>query len=460
VTHPTNLHIGQVVIARSRDRVTLVTAGQGGGKTSGAYEWIEGMIDEFPGESGLIGFPDFGLLNRVVLDVSDPERPTIIDFLTSIGQQPKLHVMGRYIECKDTKIFFVSGNDLVGFEGSHVKWAWIDEFDECRVGAYKRAYERTNMARGGGHVLLTGTPRNVRWCKQEITSRIGMALRDMGSGMGVARGNGFLWLQFPSSMNPAYDLAAIEDMRNRLPPWEFERIYLGKLSDMAGGNLYKREWWQKYSELPDDSQIAETVQFWDTAFKAKTSNDYSVCATWARTHTGQLYVIDVLRQRLEWPDLLRTAIAQHHYHNPSTVRIEDRASGQSLIQELRVMKLPVIAVAADQDKWRRASAGTGLVEAGLVHIPDYADWTGEFIEEHAQFSPDDKHEYDDQVDTTSMALNYFKPRLLQGGRSQIISESKASSWAGRGYSAGEPPGGLTIEGSGKIMGERRVSKWR
>ena len=53
MSHPTNLHIGQVVMARSRERVTLVTAGQGGGKTSGAYAYIEGMIDEFPTESGI-----------------------------------------------------------------------------------------------------------------------------------------------------------------------------------------------------------------------------------------------------------------------------------------------------------------------------------------------------------------------------------------------------------------------
>jgi len=238
-------------------------------------------------------------------------------------------------------------------------------------------------------------------------------------------------------------------------------MHKGLLADMLGGNLFKREWWQRYSELPDN--IEDVVQFWDTAFKAKTSNDYSVCATWGKSSDGKLYIIDVLRQRLEWPDLLRTSLTQSKLYDPSTIRIEDRASGQSLIQELRSKQLPVIAVAADQDKWRRASAGTGLVEAGYVYLPEYAPWVGDFIEEHAQFTPDDSHDYDDQVDTTSMALNYFKARILAGDGPKIIRESKTSSWTGKGSNASvetDRGEGLNLRSGGKIISGRNSSKWR
>ena len=206
--------------------------------------------------------------------------------------------------------------------------------------------------------------------------------------------------------------------------------------------------------------------------KAQTSNDYSVCATWCRTSDGDLYLIDLLRKKMEWPELVRTAEDHYSLYNPNSIRIEDRASGQSLIQELRTKKLPVVAVGVDQDKWRRASAVTGIVEAGYCYLPDYSDWVGDFIEEHAQFSPLPKdYDYDDQVDTTSMALAYFKPRILSGGRGIIISESKGSVWRGSGLGASgrgvggqgvtspanrEHEDGLTLGNQGNIMSEMNV----
>jgi predicted phage terminase large subunit-like protein len=448
---PADFHSRQWEAFHSNARVTCVPAGQGGGKTSLGYWWLYRNMCAYPGESHLLGFPDFGLLNRVVTNQPDPDRPTLVQFLSLMGEDPLLHIQARWIECRagtKSRIFFASGTDLVGWEGAHVKSAWIDEFDECPVGAYRRAMERTSMRRG--FVLLTGTPRNVRWVKKEV--------------LGHPRSGDPAFLKmvnFTSVANPKYSQEAMDEARLRMQDWEFRRMHMGELADMLGGNLFKREWWQRYTEVP--SNIEDTVQFWDTAFKAGTANDYSVCATWAKTNDGKLYILDVLRLRLEWPDLLRTALSHASIYRPSTIRIEDKASGQSLIQELRSKQLPVIAVGVDQDKWRRASSGTGLVEAGYVYIPEYADWVGDFIEEHAQFTPDNSHDYDDQVDTTSMALAYFKPRIQSGGISSIQTERRASNWDSRGHKQSnekQTKQGLHLSGSNRIVGESKPSSWR
>jgi len=300
-----------------------------------------------------------------------------------------------------------------------------------------------------GYVLLTGTPRHVRWVKKEIL------------GHPKAKDPTFLkMVNFTSTANPNYSQEALDEARLRMQDWEFRRMHMGELADMAGGNLFRREWWKRYTDLPNN--IEDIIQFWDTAFKAKTSNDFSVCATWGKSTNGKLYIIDVLRQRLEWPDLLRASITQAKLYNPSTIRVEDKASGQSLIQELRSKQLPVIAVAADQDKWRRASSGTGLVEAGYVYIPEYAPWVGDFIEEHAQFTADNTHDYDDQVDTTSMALNYFKARILRGGAAQIISESKVSNWSGKGIIGQDDhqSHGLQLDKDKRTIKDSKKSIWR
>lgn len=177
----------------------------------------------------------------------------------------------------------------------------------------------------------------------------------------------------------------------------FQALYQGS-PELAEGNVFKREWWRYYKVRPVFKQI---VHSWDTAFKTKSSSDYSVLTVWGVTSTGY-YLLDVIRQRLELPDLKRTAILAAQRDHPSAIYIEDAASGQSLIQELkRETNLPIIPKRVDSDKVVRAYAVTPLIEAGRVFLPESAPWLLEFIEELSAF-PNGEH--DDQVDSVSMAL--------------------------------------------------------
>lgn len=433
-----------------------MVAGQGGGKTSGWYWRLYAFMKAFPNESHFVGFPTYMLLDRVIINPVDADRYTLMQFLEVMGEEPQLHVMSRWIECKSGQVLFASAENLLNWEGSHVISATIDEFDECPVGAFERAMERTRLKRG--YVTLAGTPRHVRWIKQKL-------MHKNEAGTWIPNDNVEL-IQFPSTANPKYSQVAMDEARGDMPRYMYERMHEGKLSDAEGGNLFKREYWQYYQDRPTD--IDQVVQFWDTAHKAKESNDYSVCETWAKAG-GQLYLLDVYRKKMEWPELVRTSEALYSNHNPNTIRIEDKSSGQSLIQELRYKGLPAMPYNPGRiDKWTRASSVVGLVEAGLVHLPESAPWLSEFIEEHAQFSPIEKdYDYDDQVDTTSMALAYFKNSMLVSGKGRIITESKQSSWTGKGVGSvteGKASvvysGGVHSGGSGKIMSERRKSQWR
>ena len=70
----------------------------------------------------------------------------------------------------------------------------------------------------------------------------------------------------------------------------------------AGGNMVKWEWFQIYGELPTREANDRIVQSWDTASKAAELNDYSVCTTWL-VKGNDYYLIDVVRERLEYPNL-------------------------------------------------------------------------------------------------------------------------------------------------------------
>jgi hypothetical protein len=52
--------------------------------------------------------------------------------------------------------------------------------------------------------------------------------------------------------------------------------------------------------------------------------------------------LDAVKQRLEFPELRRTALEQYRYWQPETVLIEAKASGLPLTYELRQMGIPVV----------------------------------------------------------------------------------------------------------------------
>jgi hypothetical protein len=71
-----------------------------------------------------------------------------------------------------------------------------------------------------------------------------------------------------------------------------------------GGAMVKRNWIVRYKELPPVSDHLTTLQSWDTASKGGPDNDWSVCTTWIVTRKKHWYLIDVWRQRVDYPTLM------------------------------------------------------------------------------------------------------------------------------------------------------------
>lgn len=168
------------------------------------------------------------------------------------------------------------------------------------------------------------------------------------------------------------------------------------------GALFKRHWFNVYHHQPSD--IISIVHSWDTAYKADQLNDPSACTVWAVTPSGY-YLLDVLVERMEYPEIRKAVIKMHERYPAQAILIEDKASGQSLIQELRTMaSLPVISInTKSENKLVRASGVSGIVEAGKVFLPNKASWLADFESEILGF-PNSKH--DDQVDSVSQFLRW------------------------------------------------------
>src|SRR6202171_5492865 len=149
----------------------------------------------------------------------------------------------------------------------------------------------------------------------------------------------------------------------------------------AEGAIFKRHWW-RYWNAPMLPPRFETVLIsLDTAFKAGSSNDYSVGIVLGVASNGY-FVLDVWRDRVEFPALERMVVALAERWRPERILVEDKASGMSLLQALRLnSRLPLTPIRIDADKVSRAHSCSPSVEAGNVLLPEAAPWLGGFFRE-------------------------------------------------------------------------------
>jgi len=262
----------------------------------------------------------------------------------------------------------------------------MDEFADIAEEAWNEVL-RPAMADRQGHGLFIGTPKGYNWAKR---------LYDKAQ-------NDPDWAtwHFSSEEGGWIPPKELEAIRAEIGAVMFSQEHMAQFVDLAS-NIFRRDWWQYYREEPATHGC---IQSWDTAFKKGSENDYSVCTTWGLTKNAYV-LLDMWRGQVEFPELKRQVQALYAKHKPYAVIVEDKASGQSLIQELqKETVMPVFPVKVDSDKITRANAATPIIEAGKVMLPNEAPWLFDFIEEMTAFPAG---EHDDIVDSVVHGLNYLR----------------------------------------------------
>ena len=169
-----------------------------------------------------------------------------------------------------------------------------------------------------------------------------------------------------------------------------------------GGGILKAEWWVGWDK-PDLPDIEYVLQSWDTAFSTKEKTSYSARTTWGVFRkNGQVnaIVLDMWYDRVTYPELRKIAQESYYDYEPDAVLIEKKASGQSLLQDLRMAGVPVIEYMPDRDKEARAHASSALLEDGRIWYPSDKKWCKDLIDICAAFPAT---ENDDIVDTCTQA---------------------------------------------------------
>lgn len=200
---------------------------------------------------------------------------------------------------------------------------------------------------------------------------------------------------------------AIERQKIDMGSYAFAGQYQQRPAPAEGG-IFKAHWFKRYP-APQET-YDRIIQSWDTAIKASQLNDPSCCTTWGVKKDGY-DLLQVLVRRLEYPDLKALVLKQAEAFGPDAVLIEDKASGQQLLQDLRrETKLPVIGILPTADKITRASGVSALIEAGKVALPQNAAWLTDYESEMLTF-PNAPHA--DQVDSTTQFLAWERAKAAQ-----------------------------------------------
>ena len=205
-------------------------------------------------------------------------------------------------------------------------------------------------------------------------------------------------------LNPAREgEKEIEVAKQELGSYAFNAQY--QQNPIAKSAMYiKYEWIKRYKTCP----ASETLyQSWDCAAKIGTNNDYSVCTTWTVIN-NQYYLINVYRDKLEFPDLRHKVLQMYEKYKPAAVLVEDKVSGHALIQEINhTSEIPIIKITPSTDKETRFLTISGMFEAGKINFPQNSPWLAQFEDEIMNF-PNTKH--DDQVDSMTQFLQWSRKK--------------------------------------------------
>ncbi len=208
------------------------------------------------------------------------------------------------------------------------------------------------------------------------------------------------------ALHPERELLAIyANIRRSIGEYNFLSQYQQNPSP-PGGAMVKTEWLRFYEPGDEPARFSRIVLSLDSANKATELSDYSVFTVWGVDYK-HYYLLDVVRLKLNYPDLKRKAIELTKKYDARTILIEDKASGTQLIQDLKSEYLDGVTEykpPPNTDKIMRLHAQTAMFENGRVFLPRTAPWLADYIHELTSF-PGSR--YDDQVDSTTQFLDYI-----------------------------------------------------
>ncbi len=225
-----NFHAGQWQAWKSKRRFVVVLAGTQGGKTTFGPPWLHREIQRCGPGDYLIVTPTFPLLELKAL----PSFRRLFEEYLQLGRYVAAPIRKfvfspngsqRTFEKwngEPTTVYFGHAQDPDSLESATAKAAWLDEAGQkkFRLGSWEAVQRRLSIHQG--RVLLTTTPYDLGFIKQQFYDKWRSGDRDIDV------------VRFESVANPTFPVEEFERARQSLPAWKFDLFYRAIFTRPAG----------------------------------------------------------------------------------------------------------------------------------------------------------------------------------------------------------------------------------
>lgn len=154
----------------------------------------------------------------------------------------------------------------------------------------------------------------------------------------------------------------------------------------------------------------------DLAVSQQDARDWSVFVVGAVDESGMLFVLKVIRERMDAVEIVDNILSLHQRYNPVCISMEkgqiEKSIGPFLRQRmLETGQFPqILPIAPTSDKKARAQSIRGRMRMGGVRFDKTADWFYELEDEAVLFG---RGKHDDQVDALAY-LGLILDRMVEG----------------------------------------------
>jgi hypothetical protein len=223
-------HIGQYRALSSRARFVLVLAGTQSGKTVTGPLWLLHEIKaRGPGDYmvvtptypllGMKALPEFLRLFQAGLGLGDYTGSPPRRFIVSPRGETMLFGAPQPTP---TVIYFGHAGEPESLESATIKGLWADEAGQkgFKFASWEALRRRMSIHRA--RALITTTPYDLGWLKQQLYDR----WRDGDRTIEV--------ISFDSIANPTFPREEFEERRASMPAWRFNMFYRGRFERPAG----------------------------------------------------------------------------------------------------------------------------------------------------------------------------------------------------------------------------------
>lgn len=267
----------------------------------------------------------------------------------------------------------------------------------------------TRLSPGGG-VLVTVT----RWHENDLVGRLLDAMKQEG-------GDRWTIINYPAIAEhdephrkkgeplhaERYPLEMLLRIKSNIGSYDWGSLYQQHPTPRGGG-VFKRKWIRHWTTMP--KVFDRVIQSWDFTFKDTANSDNVSGQVWGQVGAN-FYLLDNDTARMDFVSQVR-AMQRMSSKWPDALEkvVEDKANGPAIISALGSRIPGIVPYNPRGSKTARAYSVSPLFEAGNVFLPPMDEehpWVKRYVDELLAFP---NAEHDDQVDSTTQALDTLVSR--------------------------------------------------